>query len=86
MGDRSTVNIITEIHDGMNIGININLHWGGSNAQHDALETLRLYNYNRRYDKEDVPRLTTAVLHALYRTHNEPYNVCLLYTSPSPRD
>lgn len=52
MGDRSTVNIITEIHDRMNIGINVNLHWGGSNAQYDALETLRSYNYNRRCDEE----------------------------------
>ena len=51
MGDRSTVNIITEIHDRMNIGINVNLHWGGSNAQYDALETLRSYNYNRRCDE-----------------------------------
>lgn len=78
MGDRSTVNIITEIHDRMNIGVNVNLHWGGSNAQYDALETLRSYNYNRRCDEEDVPRLTTAVLHALYRTHNEPYNVYMM--------
>lgn len=75
MGDRSTVNIITETHDGMNIGINVNLHWDGSNAQHNALETLRSYNYNRA----DVTRLTTAILHALYRTYDEPYNV---YVTP----
>lgn len=94
MGDRSTVNIITKTHDGMNIGINVNLHWDGSNAQHNALETLRSYNYNRRCDEEDVTRLTTAVLRALYRTYDEPYNVymtpfCLSHskaTKNSPGD
>lgn len=94
MGDRSTVNIITETHDGMNIGINVNLHWDGSNAQHNALETLRSYNYNRRCDEEDVTRLTTAVLRALYCTYDEPYNVymtpfCLSHskaTKNSPGD
>lgn len=90
MGDRSNVNIITEARaDGTNVGINVYLHWGGSIALVEALEALRpysLHDANRQTSgqvsyQNDPVRMTTAVLHTLYRMggYDEPLNV---YVTP----
>lgn len=87
MGDRSNVNIITEARrDGVNVGVNVYLHWGGVKALNEALETLRPYVENIRlgervFLQDDPARAITAVLHALYEVggYAEPFNV---YVTP----